>query len=232
VRNEAYNKDATPCLVEATETFMGEDSDAAVRSKGLERLLGLTDDVFAFAITLLVLELVTPVVVGPLTNSSLASALAGEWPYFLDYLVSFWVIGFQWLGHHHVFRYIKRSDERLLMLNLLFLFFIVLIPFATRVLDSYESLPLAVAVYALVQVGASLIIPLIWRYASVGRRLIDERVSQRMIRWFGIRGFVIAAMFAASIPFAFIYSRLPVVWWLAILPVIIVLDRRYGRETG
>jgi len=43
---------------------------------------------------------------------------------------------------------------------------------------------------------------------------------------------VIAAMFAASIPFAFIYSRLPVVWWLAILPVIIVLDRRYGREAG
>jgi len=209
---------------------MLEDSEAGSRSQGLERLLGLTDDVFAFAITLLVLELVTPVVIGPLTNSSLASALASEWPYFLDYLVSFWVIGFQWLGHHHVFRYIKRSDERLLMLNLLFLFFIVLIPFATRVLDSFESLPLAVAVYALVQVGASLIIPLIWRYAASGRRLIDERVSQRMIRWFGIRGFVIAVMFAVSIPFAFVYSRLPIFWWLAILPVIIVLDRRYGRE--
>ena len=51
----ANNKDATPCQVEAAEIFMGEDSDAASRSKGLERLLGLTDDVFAFAITLLVL---------------------------------------------------------------------------------------------------------------------------------------------------------------------------------
>jgi len=210
---------------------MGEDSDAASRSKGLERLLGLTDDVFAFAITLLVLELVTPVVVGSPTNSSLASALAGEWPSFFDYLVSFWVIGFQWLGHHHIFRYIKRSDERLLLLNLLFLFFIVLVPFATRVLDNYESLPLAVAVYGLVQVGASLIIPLIWRYASGGRRLVDERISQRTASWLGTRGLVISAMFAASIPFAFIYSRLPIVWWLAILPVIIVLDRRYGRET-
>jgi hypothetical protein len=47
----ANNKDATPCLVEAAEIFMGEDSDAASRSKGLERLLGLTDDVFAFAVT-------------------------------------------------------------------------------------------------------------------------------------------------------------------------------------
>jgi len=209
---------------------MGEDSDAASRSKGLERLLGLTDDVFAFAITLLVLELVTPVITGPLTNSSLASALAGEWPSFLDYLVSCWVIGFQWLGHHHIFRSINRSDEGLLTLNLLFLFFIVLIPFATRVLDSYESLPLAVAVYALVQVGASLLNLLIWRYASGGRRLVDERTSQHTIKWFGIRGLVISVMFAVSIPFAFIYSRLPIVWWLAILPVMIVLDRRYGRD--
>jgi len=210
---------------------MREDSEAGSHPQGLERLLGLTDDVFAFAITLLVLELVTPAVIGPLTNSSLAGALADEWPSFLDYLVSFWVIGFQWLGHHHIFRYIKRSDERLLMLNLLFLFFIVLIPFATRVLDSYEALPLAVAIYALVQVEASLIVPLIWRYASGGRGLLDERISQSTIRWFGIRGFGISGMFAASIPFAFVYSRLPIVWWLAIIPVVIVLDRQYGRES-
>jgi uncharacterized membrane protein len=196
---------------------------------GLERLLGITDDVFAFAITLLVLDLVTPFVLGPATNSSLAAAIADEGWAFLGFFVSFWVIGMNWLGHHRTFRYIKSCDMRLLWMNLLFLFFIVLMPFVTRVLDSYESLSLAILVYASVQIGASLTSAFMWRYASKGRRLVDRQVSDHVITWLWRRSFIAPVAFAISVPLAFVSHYLPIACWLALLPLMMLLDRHFGK---
>jgi len=62
------------------------------QEKSLDRLLALSDGIFAFAITLLALDLVTPVIIGQATNASLTIALANEFHSFLGFLVSFWVI--------------------------------------------------------------------------------------------------------------------------------------------
>lgn len=210
---------------------MDLEFDATSRSKGLDRLLGLSDGVLAFAITLLALDLVTPMVVGPATNASLARALVLELPSFLNYIVSFWVIGMMWRAHHLIFRHIKYSDTGLLMLNLLFLFFIVLIPFSTRVLDSY-SISLAVVLYASVLIGASLTNAFIWRYASSGHRLIDKGISQSTIRRLWIRSFVAPAIFAVSILLAFVNRYLAIVSWLTVFPATLLLDRRLAKQMG
>jgi hypothetical protein len=89
----ANDKDTVPAKAKVTVLLMDSDLDVTPRARELERLLGLSDDVFAFAITLLVLDLVTPVVVGPASNVSLASAMFLELPSFFNYFVSFWVIG-------------------------------------------------------------------------------------------------------------------------------------------
>jgi len=209
---------------------MDSELDVTPRAKGLERLLGLSDDVFAFAITLLVLDLVTPVIIGSASNASLASALVLELLSFLNYFVSFWVIGMLWLAHHRIFSHIKYSDTGLLTLNLLFLFFIVLMPFVTRVLDNYESIQLAVVIYASVLIGASLTNAFIWRYASSGHRLVGKEISQRMIRWLWIRSFVGPTIFAVSIFLAFIDRYLSIVCWLAVFPAVLLFDRRFGKQ--
>jgi len=209
-----------------------EDKEASYRSKALDRLVGLTDDVFAFAITLLVLELVTPAVTGPVTNSSVASALAQEYQPFVDFIVSFWVVALHWIAHHRIFRYIRSFDNGLLSLNLLYLFFIVIIPFATRVLDSYETTQVAILVFAVPQIGASLMNSIVWRYASNNRRLVDEHVSQRTIRWFWLRGVFSATAFALSVLLAFITPYLTLASWFTIPPVLQYLDRRYGGQKG
>jgi uncharacterized membrane protein len=208
---------------------MAEDREATYHVKGLERLIGLTDDVFAFAITLLVLELVTPVVIGPASNTSLAAALASEYQSFIDLAVSFWVASLLWLAHHRIFRYIKGCDTGLLTLNLLFLFFIVLIPFATRVLDSYDSLQVAMLVFTIPLIGANLMNASIWRYAC-SSHLVDERTPQRTMRWLLVRGPVGAAMFAVSVLLAFIHPDVAFASWFAIPPALVLLDRRYGEK--
>jgi uncharacterized membrane protein len=210
--------------------LMDSDIDATPRSKGLERLLGLSDDVFAFAITLLVLDLVTPVIIGPASNVSLASAMVLELSSLFNYFVSFWVIGMLWLAHHRIFSHVKYSDTGLLTLNLLFLFFVVLMPFATRILDSYESIQLAVVIYASVLIGASLTNAFIWRYASSGHRLVNKEISQRTVRWLWIRSFVAPAIFAVSIFLAFVNRYLSIACWLTVLPAVLLFDRRFARQ--
>ena len=60
----------------------------------------LSDGVFGFAITLLVLDLVVPVTQQP--KQHLLQALGDQWPGYLGYIVSFATIGALWLGHNAI----------------------------------------------------------------------------------------------------------------------------------
>src|SRR5262245_9934465 len=96
-----------------------------------ERLVVFSDAVIAIALTLLALEL--PLPSGASNHDLLASAVNENLDAYLAFLISFVVIAVNWRGHHWVFRYVN-STQPILGLNLLWLFFIVVTPFATRLL--------------------------------------------------------------------------------------------------
>ena len=91
------------------------------------RLEAFSDGVFAVAITLLALNLA----IGGPSNVTLAAKLADHWPAFAAYAVSFVTIGIIWVNHHALFKNFSEIDRTLLFVNLLLLFFVVSIPFAT-----------------------------------------------------------------------------------------------------
>src|SRR5215471_7387072 len=99
------------------------------------RLEAFSDGVFAVAITLLALNLAVP---GP-GPGPLARQLAGHWPSFAAYLVSFLTIGIIWVNHHTLFKNFAGIDRPLLFINLMLLFFVVAIPFATATIAAYLS---------------------------------------------------------------------------------------------
>lgn len=76
----------------------------------VNRLEALADGVFAIAMTLLVLELVVPDV----PTAELAARLLELWPIVLVYMISFVVLGVYWMGHHYMFRVIRRSNLTLM----------------------------------------------------------------------------------------------------------------------
>lgn len=113
------------------------------------RFEAFSDGVFAFAITLLALGFVLPNF-SVATNHQLTAALLGLWPDLIAYALSFFVIGLMWQNHHALFRYVHDIDRSTVFWNLLLLAATVLIPFATKTLGSYPTLPAAAFFYGLI----------------------------------------------------------------------------------
>jgi uncharacterized membrane protein len=94
------------------------------------RLEALSDCVFAFAFTLLVLEFHPPA-----PNVPLAAYLSSLWPSVLAYSISFLLIGLVWANHHSMFVHIRRVDRPMLFLNTMLLADVAFMPFPTQLLS-------------------------------------------------------------------------------------------------
>jgi uncharacterized membrane protein len=191
----------------------------------LDLIVFFSDAVMAIAITLLAVEIGRPAV----TDGDLGTALLDEWPDYRSFALSFLVIGLYWRGHHRVFRYIVRYDDGLVWVNLLFLLFIALLPFPTGVLGEHQGQPAAVVFYATTMVLVGLSMSALWLYASSGRRLIGDELSDRQIHYLRVRSLVTPALFLPSVPLAFVDAALAELLW--ILPFVVQpLVRRFHPE--
>lgn len=122
-------------------------SAASRESAQLDRLTFFSDAVFAIAITLLVIEIRMPHVRID-GEISLINALLSLIPQYIGFVVSFFVIGRFWLGHHRAFGHLARTDETLIWRNLVFLLTIAFMPFPTAVISEYATLRTTIVVYA------------------------------------------------------------------------------------
>lgn len=125
-------------------------SDAArdgLRSFPRSRVDALTDAVFAFAMTLLVLEIRLPANLPIRTGADLTAHLAGLWPEALAYLISFLVLAAQWRGMIEL-RATAEVTHPQLARWFLYLFFITMVPFSSSVVGHYGDLAPAAWLYA------------------------------------------------------------------------------------
>lgn len=121
----------------------------AGRQLQFERLLFFSDAVFAIAITLLVIEIRLPE--GHYrTDTDILNGLLALIPNYVGFLISFFVVGRFWVGHHSLFATAHDEfDSGLVWRNLLFLGCIAFFPFPTAVLSQFASSRVAVMFYAL-----------------------------------------------------------------------------------
>ena len=151
------------------------------KSIQIERLVFFSDAVIAIAITLLALDIkLEPLKSGHLHFSDL---LVG-WKTFLAFTLSFMNIANFWKIHHSFFAYINNVDERLLSNNILWLFFIVLLPFSTSLVSSYFSDTAAIFAYSLNLFLVSVFQNNIWDYSSRKGFYNKELTSEETISRF------------------------------------------------
>ena len=189
----------------------------------LDRVISLSDGVFAFAITLLALSLIVPVISKGAAQTELISDLYEMIPVFISYFVSFLVIASWWKGHNRIFTYISRCNSTLVSLNFYFLLCITIIPFLTSLIMAYGSYPLVTILFASMQVLTGTVLVILWRYASRDHRLIDPHLSNRLVRFNYHREIVVIGIFLVSIPIALLSPTLAQISWIAIAPLAAVL---------
>lgn len=193
---------------------------------GLERLIFFSDAVFAIAITLLALDIRLPAGSEMFSDAQLLTALLGMWHKYLAYGISFLVIGTLWIGHHRKFRFIKRHDSRLLMLNLLMLMVIAFVPFPSSILSENPNRT-ATVFYALTMAAASLLGAAVWQYAAHRHRLIDSQMDEKLRRRQLIAPLATAAAFLLSVGIAFLNADLAKLTWglIAFVSLYLIRDR-------
>ena len=193
--------------------------------RDLDRVVFFSDAVFAIAMTVLALTLSIP---AGTTDAGVAHALDKAIPSMFSYALSFAVIAIYWLTHHRMFRYIRRLDTTLLVLNLASLGAIAFVPFPTSVLGEHGSTTAAVVFYAATMGVLGGLVSAFWMYATHDRRFIRADTPPRFVNHALWRAISLPAVFVASIPIAFADPQAAKLFWLVIVVVRVLLRRQYG----
>ena len=177
----------------------------------LERLILFSDAVFAIAITLLVIEIKIPEIhEKPVTENAVLHKLAELIPKFVGFLVSFLLIGQYWIVHHRMFSFVINFTDRLIWLNILFLFAIALMPFSTGFYSEYvlRGVVTPVIFYTANIALLGLANFLMWRYLSNQKNNLTENLTPALAKYFSLRALTVPTIFAI---FAFVYLYYPMI---------------------
>lgn len=185
----------------AVQTQPEEEKVLEDSGEDIERLVFFSDAVFAIAMTLLIIDIHVPEVDVP---EALWNGLLQLWPNILGFIISFFVISTYWRIHHRMFHIIKRYDRRLISLNFVLLFLIVIIPFTTALISQYGDWQLPVVIYDSCLVLAGFVIAAIWVHATSGGRLVDADLDQRVVRHFTFRSLYMSLTFLLIIGLTFL----------------------------
>jgi uncharacterized membrane protein len=212
----------TVSAVAQTEVDTLEEIDRAGEVLGNERLMLFTDAVIAIAITLLALDLKAPAAT---ENADFWHEVVRDQSEYWAFLISFLVIWAHWGGHRRVFSTVTRFDKRLSYLNGVWLLLIVIMPFATKVLNGDGAFQSRFGLYAAIQTVTSLVfMAMAWHVRRAG--LYRDGVPPERFTGTVIRSAVLAVAFAVSIPISFATHWAYACWAVAPLATGVVLRLR------
>jgi len=188
------------------------------------RLVAFSDGVVAIAITLLVLEL-------PVPRAGNATAMLHEMGHHLiayyAFFISFAVIASHWTDHHRIFRWVRRLGGQVQRLNMLWLMFLVLTPYLTRLLTEGGGAGFALrfGLYALAQAIITVLLAAMIR--EMRRNNLFRPGAPQDAIGADLRDSVIAAsVFVISIPLALVAGQWAYLAWFATPLALRIAGRR------
>jgi uncharacterized membrane protein len=198
-----------------------------------ERLIFFSDAVFAIAITLLIIEIRVPELGRSASGLDFVQALATLTPNFVGFLISFFVIGAFWAGHHRAFGCAVGWSDRLVFPNLLMLCAIAAMPFFTAFVSVNPNARVPVGVYCgwLLVTG---FLNLNLQRVVLAPPVISPAVSPARIAMIRRRGLAVVLGAATAVLVA-IVSPVPALAELALATIPLwrrVLDRRAAHAAA
>jgi uncharacterized membrane protein len=216
------------------EKLVGNDDNAA-RHVAVDRLAAFTDGVFAIGITLLSLEVAVPVVESAASKGDLVAALADQWPSYVAYTVTFFIIGAYWINHHRMFNLLRGVNHTFLVLNIFALMAIAIIPFPNALLAEYVLNPnlrgVAAVVYGLAMFALALMFNVVWQ-SAFRMRLMKPEADPLEIRKV-LKSYLIGPIAYASAVVIALFSPMVSLVIYALLPIGYLFEGPVGRiEAG
>ena len=184
------------------------------------RLEAFSDGVIAILITIMVLELHSP------PNSEL-SGLADTLPELATYLLSFVFLGIYWNNHHHLLQATSQINGAVLWANLHLLFWLSLVPFATRWMGQTSFATVPTAVY-----GCVLLLSAIGFTILVRAILACQPPDSVLARAIGRdrKGKLSLVIYAAAIPLTMVAEWLAIALFALVEVIWLVPDRRIEAQ--
>ena len=185
-----------------------------------KRLEALTDGVFAIVATLLVLDIRVPELENGMGNSALLQSLKKITPSFISFVFSFLNIMIFWMNHDAISKVTRYFTRQITYLNTIFLLFICLVPFTSRLISEYPDSFIAISLYGILLMICSILAVSMYWHIAFGSNMMKKEVSLHMRRklwkriiWgpFLFLFAVLAGIFQVYIP-VIIYILTPIVF--------------------
>jgi uncharacterized membrane protein len=148
------------------------------------RIETFSDGVFCIAVTLLSIEIGVDVKTN-VTDEGLRHSLLEQWPLYLAYVISFINVLLAWIGHHSLFKLLRKTDNFIMVTNGLLMMLVALVPFPTKTLGAFlltDALKTAVVFYTGYFVLISLAFRLLWFAATRNKDLLIHGITAYQIR--------------------------------------------------
>lgn len=191
------------------------------------RLEALGDGIFGVAMTILVIEIGLPVVMGN-NFSNFLTALQKSWSGLLCYAISFVVLGIMWFGHRMMFEYIGKTNRYFIFLGVLFYMIVCLVPFSTRFLAANLFRWYAIMVYGLNLSLCNLTLFAQWSYGIRKNNLL-ERDLPAEVKKEARRLFLLSpAVYTIAIVLSFFAPVLSVIIYI-VTPIVYLLPNKLDK---
>ena len=183
------------------------------------RLEALTDGIFAFAMTLLIISFDVP---ATLKGIDVGSFIMSQSDRLFNYFLSFALLAILWLVNNQISHHIKKTDTIHLWFNIITLMFVVFIPFSTSLISAHPDRTAGEFFFALNIFLVSISTQLGWVYAAQERRLISEDLEEEHLRrgvrsgWVSplVSGLAMIMAFVEPKLCSYMYLSIPVILWL------------------
>jgi uncharacterized membrane protein len=187
------------------------------------RMESLADCIFAFAMTLLVINLGLPDSKSIHDNDTIRQFLINQARLFDDYVLSFILLALFWVAHHQLFHFVKQTNRMFLLINIFVLMFSALIPLSTSIVAHFGHLQIASLVFHANLFIVGSLFYLSWVYAD-RRGLLEVGAGRREIAMGKLRSLLTPAASIVAAVVSFVIPGWSSTVYIAI-PLVLLLMR-------
>ena len=207
----------------------GENSEGGEPHLTKGRLEALSDGIFAFAMTLLVIGLNLPDKATVVQSNVFAfHFLISLFSDFFHYVLAFLILGAFWLSQHQQFHSVKVPDKVFTWINLVTLMFVALLPFSTSFSGDFPGASVGAMVFEANLFALGMGMSTQWWYATKSGRLTETTLGRTYVQRVLMGNLVVPTVSVI----AFLVALTGSLWSTALymtLPVVdYVVDRVFG----